>query len=79
MPCCPGFVLADASLPMGHYMLCRCATIELTRNYGLPEFREDLKKLYKWVMCVLCAVCVFVTLCLCAGGWFRKSVWLGAG
>jgi dynein heavy chain len=25
----------------------QCASIELTRNYGLPEFREDLKKLYK--------------------------------
>jgi dynein heavy chain len=25
----------------------QCASIELTRSYGLPEFREDLKKLYK--------------------------------
>jgi dynein heavy chain, axonemal len=25
----------------------RCASVELTRNYGLTEFREDLKKLYK--------------------------------
>lgn len=24
-------------------------SIELTRSYGLPEFREDIKKLYRYV------------------------------
>lgn len=26
----------------------RCMSIELTRQYGLTEFREDLKKLYRY-------------------------------
>lgn len=26
----------------------RCFNMELTRNYGLAEFRDDLKKLYRW-------------------------------
>ena len=28
----------------------QCVSIELTRNYGLTEFRESIKKLYKWVV-----------------------------
>ena len=26
----------------------QCVSIELTRIYGLPEFREDIKKLYRF-------------------------------
>ena len=28
----------------------QCASIELVRNYGLNEFREDIKKMFKWVV-----------------------------
>ena len=28
----------------------QCTSIELVRNYGLNEFREDIKKMFKWVL-----------------------------
>jgi dynein heavy chain len=38
-----------------HISGCACVTIELTRGYGVNEFREDLRKMYRWVGgCWLC-------------------------
>jgi hypothetical protein len=31
-----------------HLSGCACVSIELTRNYGPAEFREDLRRLYRW-------------------------------
>ena len=32
-----------------HMGMFKCVSIELARNYGITEFREDLKKLYRQV------------------------------